>query len=66
MGRFTRMEADVRIGIPVEGYDPRNRLLHGGSRACASPFDFDLMEPQRPFAVAPVPVFAFTPKEPAR
>lgn len=60
------MEADVRFGIPAEGSDPRNGLLHGGSRACGSTFDFDLMEPQRPFAVVPVLMFAFTPNEPAR
>lgn len=45
---YAILEADTRINIISEGYDPRLGVLHGGKNSNDSSFVFDLMEPKRP------------------
>lgn len=45
---YAVLEADTRIKVVANGYDPRLGILHVGKRGKHSSFVFDLMEPLRP------------------
>lgn len=45
---YAILEADTRIKVVANGYDPRLGILHVGKRGKNSSFVFDLMEPLRP------------------
>ncbi|WP_156807871.1 CRISPR-associated endonuclease Cas1 [Henriciella marina] len=64
---YAVLEADVRLKILAEGYDPRFGIMHRVYKDASDAYVFDLMEPLRPKVDAAVLEFAlgdtFSPKD---
>lgn len=64
---YAALEADVRLKVLADGYDPRFGIMHRVYKDASDAYVFDLMEPLRPKADAAVLQFAmgetFSPKD---
>lgn len=57
---YALLEADVRLKVLADGYDPRFGIMHSVYTDSSDAYVFDLMEPSRPKADAEVLEFALT------
>ncbi len=64
---YAVLEADVRLKVLADGYDPRFGIMHRVYKDASDAYVFDLMEPLRPKVDAAVLTFAlgerFSPKD---
>ena len=64
---YAVLEADVRLKVLAEGYDPRFGIMHRVYKDASDAYVFDLREPLRPKVDAAVLKFAmgetFSPKD---